>query len=130
MSSSEEKIWDKPDPKIKWALNILDGDGYEKASIVDFFWYPMLGATGGSLSSLAGNWRTNRPLYTAIHITAFAGVAGWLTGVWFRNRLSQRNANEIAAIKHYVMLHPEKFPEPELKKFGDKEIFLDWPINR
>ena len=70
-----------------------------------------------------------RPYHTSAHVTLGFMAVGWLAGVKLRNTWSDKNAEEIAVLKHYVMLHPEKFPEPEAKKYGDKEVFLEWPIN-
>ena len=129
--SSEEKIWEKPDPRIKWALDLLDGnEGYEQGGIINYFFYPSLFGGVMGLSNVFRNIALRRPTHTAVHISVFMAVGGWLAGVAFRNRLEQKNVNDLAAIKHYLMLHPEKFPEPEKKKFGDKEVFLEWPINR
>jgi hypothetical protein len=130
MSSSEEKIWENPDPRVKWALDILDDGAYERTPIFGYFWYPGLFAALGGGGNLMRNWMVKRPQHAAVHITVFGATLGWLGGVWWRNRISQKNANDVATIKHYLMLHPEKFPEPEKKKFGDKEVFLEWPINR
>ena len=130
MSASEENIWEKPDPRIKWALDILDDHGYERTTIAGYYWYPALFGGGLGAGFPFKNLLLKRPMHTGIHITAGLAVGGWLFGCWFRNHLAEKNANEIAVIKHYLMLHPEKFPEPEKKKFGDREVFLDWPINR
>ena len=126
MSSSEGKIWENPDPRVKWALDILDEGEYERTPI----WYPALFSVCLGSGNLLKNWIMRRPKHTAIHLTILGAALGWVGGVAWRNRVSRKNANDVAAIKHYIMLHPEKFPEPEKKKFGDKEVFLEWPINR
>ena len=128
--SSQEKIWENPDPRIKWALDILEPKGYEPTSILSYFFYPALMAGGFGFGPMLKNVIGRRPYHTSLHVTLAFAAAGWLTGVQFRNMWSDKNAEEIAVLKHYVMLHPEKFPEPEQKKFGDKEVFLEWPINR
>ena len=128
--SSSEKIWEKPDTRIKWALDILDDGEYERTPIIGYFWYPTISAIGFGFGNPGRNIMTKKPLHTGLHLTAALTVGGWLLGCWFRNRLAQKNANELAVIKHYLMLHPEKFPEPEKKKFGDRDVFLEWPINR
>ena len=130
MSASEEKIWENPDPRVKWALDILDDQGSEETPIISYFWAPLLGLASGGGGNLMRNWVLRRPQHTAIHLTITGAAIGWLAGVWWRNRLARKNADDMAVIKHYLMLHPEKFPEPERKKFGDKEVFLEWPINR
>jgi hypothetical protein len=108
---------------------VFDG-GYERTPIYSYFWYPAIFGAAGLGGNVFKNVLYRRPLNTGLHVTVFGGVTGWLFGCWLRNRLATKNANEIAAVKHYLMLHPEKFPEPEKKKFGEKEVFLEWPINR
>ena len=44
--------------------------------------------------------------------------------------LKWRYTEEMANIKHYIMLHPEKFPEPEKVKFGDKISWYHWASAR
>ena len=128
--TSNEKIWENPDPRIKWALDILDDGPYERTGITQYFWYPGLGGFLGGAANICQNYIGKRPAHLSMHVTIFGAVAGWVAGVWLRDRLSKKNATEIAVLKHYMMLHPEKFPEPEKKKFGDREVFLEWPINR
>jgi len=128
--SSNEKIWEKPDPRIQWALDILEPKGYEPVTIPTHFWYPTIFAAMGYTSAIFRNVIARRPITASYHVAIGAAVLGWLGGVQARDMFKDKNAEEIAVLKHYVMLHPEKFPEPEPKKFGDKEVFLEWPINR
>ena len=130
MSATDEKIWEKPDQRIQWALDILDDGGYEQTPIVSYFWYPVLFGSSMGLGNPIRNMLYRRPMNTALHLTIAGAATGWFFGCWWRNRLARKNADELAVIRHYMMLHPEKFPEPEKKKFGDKEVFLEWPINR
>ena len=54
-------------------------------------------------------------------------AVGYLAGYQFREWRANMNAQETAVIKHYIMTHPEEFPEPEKKLFRDKEVF--YPIH-
>ena len=127
--SSEDKIWEKPDPRIKWALDILDPKGNEE-NFINYFWYPGLFASAFGVSYPLSNLMGKRPWFASLHLTAAMTAFGWVAGVYTRNYWMDKNAEEIAVCKHYLMLHPEKFPEPEKKKWGDKEVLLEWPINR
>lgn len=40
----------------------------------------------------------------------------------------KRRERREAILRHYVMLHPEDFPEPERKKIAD--IFTNWNVRR
>lgn len=53
-----------------------------------------------------------------------------LTGVYIRDMFEKKTTLNMAICRHYIMLHPERFPEPEMKKFGDKEVFYTWRFIR
>jgi len=55
---------------------------------------------------------------------------GITVGEYVRYKLYEYKAEELATIKYYIMLHPEKFPEPEPMKYGDKRVFYPWIPNR
>merc|ERR1711874_860726 len=59
-----------------------------------------------------------------------ASGLGITIGEYVRYKLYEYKAEELATIKHYIMLHPEKFPEPEPMKYGDKRVFYPWIPNR
>ena len=67
-----------------------------------------------------------RPLRTGLPLTlALTGLGGFL-GYQFREWRARTNAEEMAVLRHYIMTHPEEFPEPEKKFFREKEVF--WPF--
>ena len=55
---------------------------------------------------------------------------GVYIGERFRSAVLDYKAEELATVKHYIMLHPERFPEPEHMKYGDKRVFYPWMPNR
>ena len=126
----QEKIWENPDPRIKWALDLLGDDGYERTPVGSYIWYPSIFAATIGAGHPLKNWTLRRPMWSGLHITLPLIAAGWCLGVLFRERQAKKNADEEAVLRHYIMLHPEKFPEPELKKFGDRQVFLNWNPNR
>ena len=36
--------WDDPDPRVKWALDKFDDDGYEQTSLAGYLW-PIVGGS-------------------------------------------------------------------------------------
>jgi hypothetical protein len=44
--------------------------------------------------------------------------------------MTKQKTEEMAILEHYIRLHPDRFPEPETKKYGDKCVFFDWRRNR
>ena len=39
---------------------------------------------------------------------------------------THRKTQEMAILEHYIRLHPERFIEPETKKYGDKCVLYEW----
>lgn len=130
MGGEDKKIWEDPDPRVQWALKILDDEGFKESALTSDIFYPLLGLSTFTAASLVRNMSMRAPLGTSLHITLGLAAVGLLGGIKFRDVVSQRRADSLAVCKHYIMLHPEKFPEPERKKFGDREVFLSWRPNR
>ncbi len=122
--------WDDPDPRVKWALDEFDYGETEPSTFIGYHSYSVAGAVFfGSLMPVS-NLFFRRPLYSGLPVTAAMTVLGVMVGRWGRNYRAERHAEELAVIKHYIMTHPEKFPEPERKKFGDRVVFLPWRCAR
>jgi hypothetical protein len=49
-----------------------------------------------------------------------------VSGAYTRDLLSRKKTEEMAILEHYIRLHPERFIEPETKKYGDKCVFFEW----
>ena len=130
-SAPEDRIWEKdPDPRIKWALDILEPAIPEKEGLWDRAMWPGLGVTIGAVGSCLYNITRRRPMMgNALQLAASVAVFGFI-GEKARQWGKQKNAEDIAMVKHYIMLHPERFPEPERVKLGDKRVFYPWPAHR
>ena len=130
-SAPEDRIWEKdPDPRIKWALDILEPAIPEKEGLWDRMMWPGLGVLIGFGGSCIYNVTRRRPMMgNALQLVAAVSAFGFL-GEKARQYGQQKNAEDIAMVKHYIMLHPERFPEPERVKLGDKRVFYPWPAHR
>ena len=124
-NQGDRRVWENPDPRIKWALDIFDHSQIPEAQQFMDKWtyWVTIGAAGAW--GFVQNMR-RRPLYANIIPGAlFVGATYLLcTSAWHIRR--ERAEQRAAAAMHYIMLHPDRFPEPEYKKFGDKEVFLCW----
>ncbi len=125
-NSAERRQWDDPDPRIKWALDILDWEGAEVTSVPSYYMMPFSGASLGIVLKGAFNRGNRLPMRTGLPIYALFAAIGYQAGVYAREWNGRKNASELAVLKHYIMTNPEKFPEPENKKYGDKEVLLPW----
>lgn len=124
-----QRVWENPDPRIKWALDIL-----EPKPLYEPMWYRILPTTFATGMCLAawhvGNKMNKFPKNAGIVIGAFWGIFGYFAGEKIYQTQKSMQADELAMVKHYIMLHPEKFPEPEPMKIGDKRVFYAWTTNR
>ncbi len=122
--------WDDPDPRIQWALDELDFGSTEPTTIIGYHYPVAVGTFIGATFWPLTNWIARRPLWAGLQVTAALTLGGFLGGRWYGNYRASRNAEEVAVMKHYIMTHPDKFPQPERKTFGDKVVFLPWRCRR
>ena len=122
----EERVWENPDPRIQWALDILEPPGGEIKSLVSRVLLPIGGAFTGFLGVLTVNYMRKQPVRS--NLVSYVGLTclGFFGGEKMENWGRKREAEKIAACKHYIMLHPDRFPEPEKIKLGDKRFFHAW----
>ena len=86
MSGPDDKIWEKPDSRIQWALDILGDGGYESTPIIGYFWYPAMFGISMGLGNPIKNMLYRRPMITGLHISIASAVTGWFFGCWWRTR--------------------------------------------
>jgi hypothetical protein len=131
LTPASERIWENPDPRVKWALDYFDSEGIESETLLSRFSLTAIsGATNFGMVAVY-NMIMKRPLKSNLLGYAFCGSLGLIFGEQVRKYGIKRKQEEVAIVKHYIMLHPEKFPEPEKMKFGDKRVFYPWsPLRR
>ena len=131
ITPEERRIWEHPpDPKIKWALEILEPDPPIKESIWARTMWPSIGVAHGMGFVIWNRYRKALPLYTGLLSILAASALGLGVGEAIWRYAERHRNNEMAMIKHYLMLHPERFPEPEQVKIGDKRVFYPWGVMR
>ena len=127
---SEKRVWENPDPRIQWALDILEPPGGEMNSLHSRVLLPVSCGAFGFLSLAINNYVRKIPMRANFLGYAAMTVGGFLVGDYMERYFREKRATDLAIYKHYIMLHPEKFPEPEKMKIGDKRVFYSWPIAR
>lgn len=127
----EKQVWNDPDPRIQWALDILEppGGGYQE-KILNRLSFPFGGLVAGLFIVGTSNYMRKIPVRANLFGYLGMGFIGVYAGEYTRHKVLTYKAEELATIKHYIMLHPEKFPEPEAMKYGDKKVFYPWMPNR
>merc|ERR1719402_2183240 len=125
-NQGDRELWDDPDPRVKWALDLFDNQGYETAPYRNQFFVPSVIGSSFAAANLLQNRKYFRPMYAGLPTTLGLFALGAGFGVWFNQYRAKREAEMEAVAKHYIMLHPDRFPEPEMKKFGDKCVFMPW----
>ncbi len=130
-SPPEDRIWEKePDPRIKWALDLMDDEGYKQETLLHRLLWPATGLVQGVLGCRFLNGMGRKPFYANIPFQTFLIVSSLAFWEGLRKIAIHRGIENDALTRHYIMLHPEKFPEPEMKKFGDKEVMWEWSPHR
>ena len=140
MSLSTEEWQDKldnPDPRIKWAMDVMDREGNDFEGFLGRIWAPASSAIFPVAGNTARNITNRVPLRTnlpvALVLTPVFGLLGHYTRsgtkpslcffhnfYLFRKFFDRQRADEEAIMKHYIITHPELFPEPPRVKYIDK----------
>jgi len=125
-NQGDRNLWDEPDPRVKWALDLLDNQGYETVPMMKRFTLPTaLGAVGAGVG-LMMNLSANKPMRAGLPRTFALFATGFGVAWWHAGYRARRQAETEAVARHYIMLHPDRFPEPEMLKYGDKRVLLPW----
>ncbi|XP_023336353.1 uncharacterized protein LOC111707474 [Eurytemora carolleeae] len=116
------------DPRVEWCMKIMDQEGMDMESEVMYLSAPVtLGATPAATIAIS-NFVYRLPIKTnmgaAILATPIAFGCGLLVKRWRENI----NRENMATMKHYILTHPERFPEPKRTKYID--LIEPWNAGR
>jgi len=118
MSTWEEKI-ENPDPRVKWAMDVMDREGVEFEGIIGKALTPVSAAATIPFFNFCRNGLMRLPQRTNLFGTlCFMPVAGFL-GLQLRKWVDRQHAEDEAIVRHYILTHPELFPEPKKVKYID-----------
>merc|ERR1712198_56743 len=103
----EEKIRN-PDPRVKWAMDVMDKEGNDFEGFVGRIWAPLSTAIFPVAANTVYNIQQRVPLRAnlipALVSTPFFGLIGFYSRKFFDNRRME----EEAIMRHYILTHPEK----------------------
>ena len=79
--SESASIWDsEPDPRIKWALKIIDNEGIEPSPIYSHYMYPVMNGAVMFVARVFRNRHLRRPIYAGAPLTAVMVAAATYAG--------------------------------------------------
>jgi len=115
-----DKVGDiEVDPRVEWAMKVMDTEGYEFQSEMDKLMAPV--GVGLSPAFLIGfsNLISRVPLKTNAIVSAGLFPFGFYAGILLMRWRDNINRENMATMKHYILTHPERFPEPKRTKYID-----------
>ena len=118
MATWDEKI-DNPDPRIQWAMKVLDQEGEDFEGVTGKLFTPMSWAAAVPGFNTLHNMMSRQPLRTNLFGALLLMPASAFIGIQIRNFFDNQRSEEEAMIRHYIMTHPERFPEPKKVKYID-----------
>lgn len=73
--------WESPDPRVAWAIKILDNEGYEPTSITDYYIKPITCSIALGIAHPLHNYFKKRPFHTNLPLTLAMAAVGWFGGM-------------------------------------------------
>jgi len=118
MANPQELI-DNPDPRIKWAMDVMDQEGEEFEGVIGKSLAPLSFAALPPATVATRNMFQRLPMRTTMFPAILLMFPFAAAGLSFRKWTDNQHAEESAMIKHYILTHPELFPEPKKVKYID-----------
>ncbi|XP_074106954.1 NADH dehydrogenase (ubiquinone) B14.5 B subunit [Cotesia typhae] len=109
---------------VSWALELLAPDPTVEPHLFAKYFHEIQCSLFGAGVPALGNALLRRPIYAGIQNLLIGAVIGGAVGHLLRLRENGILATRDAIYRDYIINHPEDFPPPERKKFG--EVFYPW----
>ncbi|KOX76385.1 hypothetical protein WN51_11716 [Melipona quadrifasciata] len=118
MEEKEEKF------PAQWALDILEPTPVDQSnSILKYYTVPPA-IISGPLGVIAYNYSTAKPLYFNKLYMVISAIGLGVGAYWIQWTAELQFARKHAIMRDYIIRHPERFPEPENRKYAD--ILRPW----
>jgi len=118
MADWNEKIAN-PDTRVKWAMDVMDQEGQDFEGITGKALTPLSAALMIPVMTVCRNAMTRVPIRTGMIPVLLAMPVFGLIGQQLRNWVDNGHREEEAVMRHYILTHPELFPEPKRVKYID-----------
>eukprot|EP00088_Acartia_fossae_P064300 TRINITY_DN790_c0_g1_i2.p1 TRINITY_DN790_c0_g1~~TRINITY_DN790_c0_g1_i2.p1 ORF type:complete len:146 (+),score=27.93 TRINITY_DN790_c0_g1_i2:55-492(+) len=121
------------DPRVEWAMKVMDYEDHDYQKFherllipvgfgflpVFFNFYMTKDPTSYKLSAKLKKFFKQPSPMMLLGVPLFMGFGAWCED--YRYKVNQDNR---ALMRHYILTHPERFPEPRRHKFADS--ILPW----
>merc|ERR1712080_29315 len=108
-----QEMIDNPDPRVKWAMDIFDQEGEDFDSMTTRDFTPVAFSVVPIGCNALRNGMNRVPIRTNMFGALLTLPLFLFAGQQFANWNYKRAAEDNAMIKHYILTHPELFPEPK-----------------
>ena len=93
--ATDKKDWQEVDPRVQWAMDILDWGDVEPSSPTVYLGVPVFGGLVGVSTGFVRNHLLSRPLWAGAPYTLVAGVVGVGVATWYRDWKARRQQESI-----------------------------------
>merc|ERR1712200_117288 len=114
------------DPRVEWAMKVMDQEGVESEKWSLFA--PLGLGLAGPTAIATRNLINRYPVRTNWGFALASIPVGFAVGVWIKRWKENMLRENMSTMKHYILTHPERFPEPERRQF--KDIIQPWVVQR
>jgi len=109
-------------------MDIMDQEGMDFQSTFDRLTAPLGFGIAGPAAIVMRNGLNRMPLRSNWVMMAVTAPIGFAMGLGIKRWREKINADNMAVMKHYVLTHPERFPEPERRRY--KDMIKPWFAHR
>nr|ALS04969.1 NADH dehydrogenase [Pseudodiaptomus poplesia] len=111
--------YDEVDPRVQWAMNVLDDEGQTYESQTERLLPGIMVGITPAFGNMLYNFTNKIPIHTNWMKAAITFPLGFGLYAAARNWKDGIRAENQAVMKRYIMTHPELFPEPKRVKYID-----------
>ena len=100
--ATDKKDWQEVDPRVQWAMDILDWGDVEPSSPTVYLGVPVFGGLVGVSTGFVRNHLLSRPLWAGAPYTLVAGVVGVGVATWYRDWKARRQQESSKKGQYHV----------------------------
>ncbi|XP_015586817.1 NADH dehydrogenase [ubiquinone] 1 subunit C2 [Cephus cinctus] len=107
-----------------WAIKLMQEQSTWQPSVLRQYGEVLCGGIIGVCGPLTANYFGSRPLHAGFQRHIACTIIGASIGYGIKLLVNDWSGKRDAIMIDYIRRHPERFPEPERKRFAD--VFMPW----
>jgi len=107
------------DPRVQWAMDVMDQEGQDFEPVHFKMLIPCMAAVTPAFTQALFNYSQKLPIKTNMIACVAAAPIAFYVGLLGKRWREMVQAENHALSRHYILTHPERFPEPKTVKYGD-----------